>query len=231
MQNNKLQTLPDEFFPALPNLKWLDLRDNEITDIPKSIKDHRSLTHILLQNNKITSLPNELGTVMNLKVLQLSGNPLMYPPRDVIKAGTESILKFLNERFLVETLEDSRSIASDKGSTECLDLGLARSYNSVIDGPKIPHKTLSVQFSGRDVLEEDSEELYARTKEKCPKLAKSRTKTLPPHCQSAKYVKPLLVCPKMEQEEKMRRSFLLDAALKKQKELMAKRDKIIQGKR
>lgn len=229
MQNNKLKTLPDDFFPALPNLKWLDLRDNEITDIPKSIKDHRSLTHILLQNNKITTLPNELGTVMTLKVLQLSGNPLMYPPRDVIKAGTRRILKFLNERFFEETLEDS--MASDKGSTECLELDQARSYNSVEDGPRIPHKTLSVQFSGRDIAEDDSEELYARTKEKCPKLAKSRTKTLPPHCQSAKYLRPLLVCPKVEQEEKMRRSFLLDAALKKQKELIAKRDKIIQGKR
>ncbi|XP_045780793.1 leucine-rich repeat-containing protein 27-like [Maniola jurtina] len=234
LQNNKLKTLPEDFFPSLPNLRWLDLRDNQLTDIPKSVKDHLSLTHILLQNNKLTILPNELGTVTSLKVLQLSGNPLMYPPRDVIKAGTESILKFLNEKFIEEVFEESRSYVSDKASTsECLDkLGLvARSYNSVIDGPRIPqNKTLSVQFSERDYVDDD-EELYGRTKEKCPKLAKSRTKTLPPYCQSAKYLRPVVIGPKKEQDEKIMESLLTEAAKKKQKDLIAKRDKILQDRR
>ncbi|CAH2265400.1 uncharacterized protein LOC120634355 [Pararge aegeria] len=234
LQSNNLTYLPEDIFNSLPNLKWFDLRDNKLTDIPKTVKYHRSLTHILLQNNKITTLPNEIGTVTSLKVLQLSGNPLMYPPRDVIKAGTESILKFLNEKFVEETLEESRSNVSDKASTsDCLvKSGLvARSYNSVIDGPRIPpHKTLSVQFSERDYVDDD-EELYSRTKEKCPKLAKSRSKPLPPYCQSAKYLRPLVACPKMEQEGKLRQSLLKDMALKKQKDLIARRDKIIQGKR
>ncbi|XP_023951266.2 leucine-rich repeat-containing protein 27-like [Bicyclus anynana] len=234
LQNNKLIELPDDFFPSCPSLKWLDLRENELSDIPKTVKYHPSLNHILLQNNKITSLPNELGTVTSLKVLQLSGNPLMYPPRDIIKAGTESILKFLNEKIIEEALEETRSIVSDKASaSDCLELPLnSRSYNSVIDGPSIPpNKTLSVQFSERDYFDGEENELYPRIKSKCPKLAKSRSKPLPPHCQSAKYPRPLVMCPKKEQDKKIMQSILMDAALKKQKDLIAKSDKILQGRR
>ena len=39
--NNQLKMLPDNFFACLPNLKWLDMRYNRITAIPKSIATAR----------------------------------------------------------------------------------------------------------------------------------------------------------------------------------------------
>ena len=234
LQNNKLKSLPDEFFPSFPNLKWLDLRDNELLEIQKSVKNHRSLTHLLLKNNKITSLPNELGTVATLKILLLSGNPIMYPPREVIKAGTPQILEFLNNKFIEELFEESRSVLSDKASVngDCLQKFLqeGRSYNSVIDGAKL-HQKLSVQFNERDTYDSDDEEYYAKIKGKCPKLPKSRTKILPPYSQSAKYLKPLSTCPKRVQDQKMKQNFFKELALKKQRDLFEKREKILQGRR
>lgn len=206
-------------------------------DIPQTIKNHRSLTHFLLQNNKITSLPNELGTVTTLKVLQLSGNPIMYPPRDIINAGTSKILCFLHNKLVEELFEESPSIASDKASESGHSLEKfvyeGRSYNSVIDGAKIQRKALSVQFNEKDISEYDDEQedYYTKIKGKCPKLPKSRTKILKPYNQSAKYLKPLMVCSKKVQEDKMKQSYFRDLALKKQKDLIAKREKILQGRR
>ncbi|CAH2097176.1 unnamed protein product [Euphydryas editha] len=236
LQNNKIQNLPDDFFYSVPNLMWLDLRDNELTAISKSIENHKSLTHLLLQNNKITSLPNELGTVMTLKILQLTGNPLRYPPIEILKAGTVNILTYLYEKYMKETFENEVS-QSDKASNsvDCLDKYICggRSYNSVLDGDKLQeHKPLLVQFSEKDVCGDgDDEESYPKTKGKCRKLPKSRTKTLPSYSQSSKYLKPLVTSSKIVQDEKIRQSFLTDLALQRKKDLIAKRDKILQGKR
>ncbi|XP_047539868.1 leucine-rich repeat-containing protein 1-like [Vanessa atalanta] len=236
LQNNKLKILSNDFFPSLPNLMWLDLRDNELSDIPKSVKNHRSLSHLLLQNNKITYLPNELGTVLTLKVLQLSGNPIKNPPRDILNAGTAKILTYLYDKYVDEKFEAETSQSDKVGpSVDCEDKFISggRSYNSVLDGDKLQsHKTLTVQFNEKDIYG-DYEEIrnYSKVKGKCPKLPRSRTKILPQHCQSAKYLKPVCTLPKKVQDEKIKKTFLMDMALKKQKDLMAKRDKILQGKR
>lgn len=213
---------------------YLDLRDNQITDLPKSIKHHQNLTHLLLQNNKLTSLPNELGTVTNLKVLQLGGNPLMYPPREVINAGVLSIKQFLNRKFNEEMLENASQ--SDMSEITVSNIGISpghfsqggRSYNSVIDMATLK-KNMTVQFNEKD-LDDSDEELYARTKGKCPKLAKSRY-TMPTYYQSSKYVKPSKAEGKITFEAKIKQSFLRDLAIKKHKDLLATRDKILQGRK
>ncbi|KAJ8709583.1 hypothetical protein PYW08_009587 [Mythimna loreyi] len=234
LQNNGIKTLPDDLFPTLQYIMYLDLRDNQITDIPKSIKHHPTLTHLLLSNNKLTTLPNELGTVVSLKVLQLAGNPLMYPPREVINAGVSSVKQFLNHKFIEEMFENaSRSdisettVSTSRISRENYSQG-ARSYNSVLDMAKLK-KNMTVQFNEKD-LDDSDEELYARLKGKCPKLAKSRY-TMPTYYQSSKYVKPSSSDGKDVFESKIKQSYLRDLAIKKHKDLLATRDKILQGRK
>lgn len=233
LQNNQLTTLPEDLFPSLPNVMYVDIRDNRLTDIPKSIKHHPSLTHLLLQNNKITSLPNELGIVPNLKVLQLGGNPLMYPPREVIKAGVLSVKQFLNNKYIDEMFVGSQSdISEDTVSTNGINPenysqeGL--SYNSVIDGEKIK-KAMSVKFNEKD-SDDSEDEFYSKNKGKCPKLARSRY-AIPPYYQSSKYLKPLISDRKSVFEAKIKQSYLKDLAIKKHKDLLATRDKILQGRK
>ncbi|XP_073963385.1 uncharacterized protein [Choristoneura fumiferana] len=238
LQNNSILSLPDDFFPSLPNLRWLDIRDNQLMDIPKSIEGHPCLTHLLLQNNSITSLPNELGTVIHLKVLQLDGNPILYPPMEIIRAGTAKVMAFLHAKHLDGMFNQSQSqselsedAASTSGAFPASLFGQSiRSYNSVIDQDKFENnKTLSVKFNDKDGGSE-IEEYYLKYKGKCPRLAESRT-SFPPKTQSAKYLKPLLARSKSEQEAKMKRSFFRDVAVKKHKELLATREKIIQERK
>lgn len=212
---------------------WLDLRDNELTDIPKSIQNHPSLTHLLLQNNQLTSLPIELGTV-NLKVLQLSGNPLVYPPKEIVNGGVAKILGFLHNKYIDNIFAQSQSdVSEDAASTGNYPDGFNAevvSYNSVIDGDKLKKgKTLSIQFSEREI-DETGDEFYGKTKGKCPKLAKSRT-LIPPYYQSSKYVVPQGPDSKELQNIKMKQSYLKDLAIKKHKDLLATRDKILQGRK
>lgn len=212
---------------------WLDLRDNELENIPKSIKNHQNLTYLLLQNNNLSSLPNELGTVLGLKVLQLSGNPLIYPPQDVISSGIEKTLLFLHKNFLDDLFVQSSS-ASDDGinlnrSSNILLANDMDNYNTTNNILKIS-KTLSVQLNEKDVIDSE-DEVYAKNKGKCPKLALSRKKILPSFWQSSKYLKPVHICSKNEQDEKIKQSFLKDMALMKRKNLLANRDKTLQSKK
>ncbi|CAG4970817.1 unnamed protein product [Colias eurytheme] len=226
LQNNSIKAIPEDFFPSCPNLTWLDLRDNYIESIPVSIKNHPQLTHLLLQNNKIITLPNELGTVMTLKVLQLSGNPLTYPPKEIISAGTSKILSFLYDNYMANLLLlDSKSLSEVSESNETSHE--ARSYNSVLDGSEIKNSKMCVQFNDRD----EESEYYDRAKGKCRKLAVSRHKILSPHCQSAKYLRPVRTSGKEVQDKKILQSHLRDIAVQKRKDFLARAEKIIQDKK
>ncbi|XP_065671448.1 uncharacterized protein LOC136089406 isoform X2 [Hydra vulgaris] len=57
------------------------------------------LKNLLLENNKLSSLPLELGYLTSLTGLNLSNNPLLFPPKHVIEIGVKGILKFLQEKL------------------------------------------------------------------------------------------------------------------------------------
>ena len=57
-----LTELPANFFLTFAQLKWLDLRNNQITDLPlKGLAIHENLRYLLLENNQIKKLPVEIG--------------------------------------------------------------------------------------------------------------------------------------------------------------------------
>ncbi|XP_061723163.1 uncharacterized protein LOC133529463 isoform X1 [Cydia pomonella] len=236
LQNNNISTLPDDFFPSLPSLMWLDMRNNKLTEIPKTIQEHPCLSHLLLQNNCLTSLPNELGTLVNLKLLQLNGNPLTYPPEEILQAGTSKIMSYLHNKYMDAIFTHSQSeLSEDTASTsgvfpESIFSQKVRSYNSVIDQAQlVKSKTLSVKFNDKEDASE-TEEYYSKFKgKKCPRLAESRI-SFPPK-QSAKYLRPLYAPSKQEQDAKMKRSYLKEMALKKHKDFLATSDKILQQRK
>ncbi|XP_057666150.1 leucine-rich repeat-containing protein 27-like [Diorhabda carinulata] len=106
LEGNFITTLPDDIFWKLPGLKWLDLRNNMLESIPLSIAFHKCLENILLTNNNLHKLPNELGTVKSLKGLHITENPLVYPVRAILAAGTEIIKDFLREQYEITHIKN-----------------------------------------------------------------------------------------------------------------------------
>ncbi|XP_020294811.1 uncharacterized protein LOC109860252 isoform X2 [Pseudomyrmex gracilis] len=99
LESNNLPELPKELFILLTNLQWLDVRNNQLTSLPASIKSHPSLETILLEGNKIEKLPLELCLVPNLKTLSVARNPINTPPKNVIALGCSSILSYLRDEW------------------------------------------------------------------------------------------------------------------------------------
>ena len=59
-----------------PNLTWLSVCDNLITEVPKIISTLTNLEVLDLRINKISILPNEICQLTNLTTLLLSSNCL-----------------------------------------------------------------------------------------------------------------------------------------------------------
>ncbi|KAK2823963.1 hypothetical protein Q5P01_021138 [Channa striata] len=95
LEGNQLSSIPDSLFFSLPNLQWLDLRNNQIVSLPAEIGMHRSLRTLLLEENPISELPPELGNVITLKGLNLRNCPITFPPKEIVHQGLQSILQYL----------------------------------------------------------------------------------------------------------------------------------------
>ncbi|XP_048586268.1 leucine-rich repeat-containing protein 57-like [Nematostella vectensis] len=132
LKGSQISALPEEFFRKLINLVWLDLRDNQLENLPNSIGEHGRLKTLLLQGNKLKILPLELGLLNSLSAISLSGNPIEDPPEDVIKEGVTNIQVFLLKKLGFQEVEvkgDNESIDSDSDFEECIPLRDAKKRN------------------------------------------------------------------------------------------------------
>ncbi|XP_069755718.1 leucine-rich repeat-containing protein 27-like [Narcine bancroftii] len=102
LEGNAISELSNDFFHRLPNLIWLDLRNNKLTSLPLSIGDHRCLKTLLLEGNPIQKLPVQLGNVTSLKALNLRKCPIAFPPNEVLHQGLATILSFLRKSMAIE---------------------------------------------------------------------------------------------------------------------------------
>ncbi|XP_041804123.1 leucine-rich repeat-containing protein 27-like [Chelmon rostratus] len=112
LEGNQISCVPDSLFFSLPNLLWLDLRNNQITSLPAAIGSHRSLKTLLLEGNPISELPAELGNVITLKGLNLRNCPISFPPQDIVNQGLQSILQYLRSAMA------NRPVSTRKSSPE-----------------------------------------------------------------------------------------------------------------
>nr|CAB3263515.1 leucine-rich repeat-containing protein 27 [Phallusia mammillata] len=105
LEENLIKQLPDNFFDHLPNLQWLDLRNNQLTCIPVSIGRHQSIKNLLLEGNALTHLPLQMGMTKCLTGLNLRGNPLQMPPQHIVDQGVYVILSYLYQELQNRTKE------------------------------------------------------------------------------------------------------------------------------
>lgn len=92
LKNNCLTSLPGCIFSDLPNLVWLDVRNNELTELPPDIQLADKLEDLLLGGNFLKRLPACLAKLKKLNGLQLQPNKhLTSPPIEVVQQGFEVI--------------------------------------------------------------------------------------------------------------------------------------------
>ncbi|XP_030841992.1 leucine-rich repeat-containing protein 27 [Strongylocentrotus purpuratus] len=126
LEGNLLQKIPSQLFEDVMNVKWLDLRNNNIHHLPAEIGYHRCLKTLLLEGNQISELPPEMGQLRTLTGLNLRGNPIEFPPLKVIEKGVKEILRYLREAMAIR----SRRLQSAELRIEDLNLSDAASHSS-----------------------------------------------------------------------------------------------------
>ena len=67
------------------NLQVLELTDNQLNDLPKSIANLSYLQHLILDKNLFENIPAEVFNIKNLKILKLNENKIEDIPNEIGK--------------------------------------------------------------------------------------------------------------------------------------------------
>ena len=147
LSDNTFEGAMPESYGAMANLTTLWVSDNELTALPENIR-WTSLRNLFLDKNRLTSLPASLSNAVNLRVLNISHNPItslsdeslclpglreLYAnglglsrlPETVITCGLLEVLEAAENEltFLPEALQTYRRLRILKVGANRLDFG------------------------------------------------------------------------------------------------------------
>ncbi|XP_071827290.1 uncharacterized protein [Apostichopus japonicus] len=159
LEGNLLDSVPDEVFEKLPNLKWLDLRYNQIKVLPITCAKHRFLRTLLLEGNLLTELPPELGLVKTLTGLNLRGNPLEFPPQRILEKGIKEIMRYLRDAL---TIKDQK-LKHTELRIEDLNLEDSTTASSESDSEYGPHRLLDDQDQNQAFTSPSRQSMFSTT--------------------------------------------------------------------
>jgi len=118
---NKLSRLPEDI-GHLKNLEVLNASKNfhHLVDLPESIGRLVCLMELDVSYNKISILPNSMGALGKLQILGLEGNPLTFPPREIVEHSVEAVKRYLGKRLMKNKHIKRHSTGYWSGWFECL---------------------------------------------------------------------------------------------------------------
>ncbi|TQN71398.1 Leucine-rich repeat-containing protein sog2 [Colletotrichum shisoi] len=99
VRNNQIREFPLPLCD-LKSLEILDLSKNKLRVLPPDIVKLASLKVFSVQKNRIEELPVALADMVSLQVLKFDGNPITFPPREVLQVQASSPP---NEGYLKES--------------------------------------------------------------------------------------------------------------------------------
>jgi Leucine-rich repeat (LRR) protein len=83
LNNMSLSASPEGFLSRFRHVRWLDLSNNQLRDLPPALGQMHGMTRLFLQNNQIVLTPETariLSERVTLRALVLEGNPLGITP-------------------------------------------------------------------------------------------------------------------------------------------------------
>ncbi|CAH0750193.1 unnamed protein product [Diatraea saccharalis] len=108
LANNFIKEITEEFCDQMQHLNVLNIRDNKIEILPENVSLLQKLKRLDLTNNNLNKLPRNLGLLSQLQSLSMEGNRLSSIRQDVIRGGTNRMMKYLRDRMTEEIVTETR---------------------------------------------------------------------------------------------------------------------------
>lgn len=108
LANNYIKEITEEFCDQMQHLSILNIRDNKLEVLPENISLLQKLKRLDLTNNNLNKLPRNLGLMSQLQSINMDGNRLSFVRQDIIRGGTDRMMKFLRDRITEEILAETR---------------------------------------------------------------------------------------------------------------------------
>ncbi|CAF0899731.1 unnamed protein product [Rotaria sordida] len=180
MADNQLTEITDNQLEPLLSLISLNVRGNKIRILPDHIALLPNLERLDVTNNDLADLPSKMALNKKIKNISMTGNPLGKIRKDVVRLGTESILKFLRNRL---TMDDGSASGNDQKTfdvpktVETDDERKRRLYTE----HHVVRSTGTFDFSHKNVstLSDESIELISKEKPSHVNLAKNKFTEMP----------------------------------------------------
>ncbi|OWR48298.1 leucine-rich repeat-containing protein 40-like [Danaus plexippus] len=106
--NNFIKEITEEFCDQMQHLNVLNIRDNKLEVLPENISLLQNLKRFDLSNNNLNKLPKNLGLLSQLQSISMEGNKLSFVRQDVIRGGTDRMMKYLRDRMAEEVVGEAR---------------------------------------------------------------------------------------------------------------------------
>ncbi|XP_059046590.1 leucine-rich repeat-containing protein 40-like isoform X3 [Achroia grisella] len=113
LANNYIKEITEEFCDQMQHLTVLNIRDNKVEVLPENVSLLQTLKRLDLTNNNLNKLPKNLGLLSQLQSINMEGNKLSMVRQDVIKGGTDRMMKFLRDRITEELVCDTKVTNND----------------------------------------------------------------------------------------------------------------------
>lgn len=101
LSGNKIQKFPHFLVNGGENLKYLNLNDNLISELPSLIGNLKSLKNLLLRNNRLKKICFSIENLENLLSLDLHGNCLRELPNSIVNLPKLGMLD-LSKNYLTK---------------------------------------------------------------------------------------------------------------------------------
>lgn len=99
LANNYIKEITEDFCDQMQHLNVLNLRDNQLEIIPENISLLKLLKRFDITNNNLNKLPKNLGLLSQLQSLSMEGNRLTSVRNDIVRGGTDRMMKYLRDRL------------------------------------------------------------------------------------------------------------------------------------
>ncbi|CAF0867503.1 unnamed protein product, partial [Didymodactylos carnosus] len=118
LADNQLTQIDNVQLEPLLSLISLNIRGNKISILPEQICLLPNLERLDVTNNNLADLPSQIALNKKMKCISIIGNPLNKIRKDIMRLGTDAIMKYLRNRIADDDDNNERNKVASNNETE-----------------------------------------------------------------------------------------------------------------